>query len=82
MKEMNTRTYYKRKKKKYDKPLDFCTCPECGYNNQPHNVAKFGTCLRCGSVIDPKAKYKYEMVCRLRLWRNKKGCKYRDGDSK
>ena len=33
-------------------------------------------------VIDPKAKYKYEMVCRLRLWRNKKGCKYRDGDSK
>lgn len=42
---------------------------ECGYNNQPWNVRNYGTCTRCGKVLDPKAKYKYEMKKRLRLWR-------------
>ena len=68
-------------KKNYDKPLDFIVCDSCGYNNQPMNVKKYGTCLRCGYVIDPKAKYEYEMICRLRLWKNKKGKIFREGGS-
>lgn len=42
---------------------------ECGYHNKPWNVKMYGTCTRCRKVLDPKAKYKYEMNKRLRLWR-------------
>ena len=42
---------------------------ECGYNNQPWNVRNYGTCTSCGKVLDQKAKYKYEMNKRLKLWR-------------
>lgn len=41
---------------------------ECGYFNQEHNVKRYGTCNGCGKILDPKAKFEYEMVCRLRLW--------------
>ena len=44
-------------------------CQKCGYFNQYHNYKKFGTCRLCGSVIDKKAKFRYEMYNRLRLWR-------------
>lgn len=44
---------------------------ECGYFNQEHNVKKYGTCNGCGKVIDEKAKFDYEMFCKLRLWRKK-----------
>ena len=47
-------------------------CEVCGYANLKHNVDLYGTCRGCGKVLDPKAKYKYEMYCRLKLWRNKK----------
>ena len=46
-------------------------CEKCGYRNREENWKVYGTCTRCGSVIDEKAKYKYEMNKRLRLWRNK-----------
>lgn len=42
---------------------------ECGYYNQPWNVRIYGTCTRCGKVLDKKAKYRYEMNKKLRLWR-------------
>ena len=57
--------------KKDKKIIEFVVC-ECGYNNQPENVNKYGTCRRCGKVLNDKAKFEYEMVCRLRLWRKKK----------
>lgn len=58
----------KKSKKDYKKSLDVVKC-ECGYCNQRHNVEWYGTCTRCGKTIDNKAKYKYEMYCRLKLWR-------------
>lgn len=58
------------KKHKKEK-LDLVIC-ECGYNNQPENVAIYGTCRGCGKVLDSKVKFKREMYHRLRLWRKKK----------
>lgn len=59
-------------KNKDFKPLEWIVCPNCGYNNSEKNVNKYGTCTGCRHVLDEKAKYKYEMVCRLKLWKGKK----------
>jgi hypothetical protein len=56
--------------KKDKKFVELITC-DCGYNNQPENVARWGTCTKCGKVLDKKAKYKIEMYQRLRLWRKR-----------
>ena len=45
---------------------------ECGYYNQPENVSFFGTCTRCRKVLDPKAKFRYDMYKKLRLWKGKR----------
>lgn len=58
------------KNKKF-KQLVFIKCPYCGYNNKKENVNKYGTCTGCKKTIDGRAKYKYEMICRLKLWRKK-----------
>lgn len=42
---------------------------ECGYHNHKENVMRYGTCRRCNKVLDPKAKFNYEMYIKLRLWR-------------
>lgn len=44
-------------------------CPYCEYNNHKVNVQTYGTCTRCRKVLDEKAKFKYEMNKKLRLWR-------------
>ena len=54
--------------RKFKKPLDNIKC-ECGYQNHKDMVKYYGTCKMCGKVLDPQAKYKYEMNKRLRLWR-------------
>lgn len=51
--------------------LQLVVC-ECGYNNQLYNVKFFGTCTRCRKVLDPRAKFRYEMYKKLRLWRGKR----------
>lgn len=53
------------------KELPNVKCNICGYQNKAGNVAKYGTCKLCGNVLDEKAKYKYEMYIRLRMWRKK-----------
>ena len=53
------------------KKLDNIKC-ECGYQNHEYNIKKYGTCRSCGKVLDKKAKFEYEMVCKLCLWRRKK----------
>ena len=57
--------------KKDDSFLRGTKCKECGYFNQEENVKRYGTCRRCGIVLDAKAKFDYEMFCRLRRWRKK-----------
>lgn len=56
-----------------DKSFERMTkCPKCGYGNQEHNVKIYGTCKRCGIVLDGRAKLEYEMYTKLRLWRDKR----------
>lgn len=50
--------------------LDNVIC-DCGYHNHKDAVKRFGTCKLCCKVLDPKAKFDYEMFCKLRLWRKK-----------
>ena len=44
----------------------------CGYHNQPDNVKRYGTCRGCGKILDKKAKFDYEMFCKLHRWRKKR----------
>lgn len=53
-----------RKKKKKLEPNIQC---ECGYCNKEAIIKIYGTCNLCGKVLDPKAKYRYEMKKKLRL---------------
>lgn len=46
-------------------------CPYCNYENHEFNVKTYGTCTRCKKVLDEKAKFKYEMNKKLRLWKGK-----------
>lgn len=55
-------------KEKRDKPLNNVKC-ECGYQNLLENVQRYGTCRLCGKVLDPKAKFDYEMYVKLKRWR-------------
>lgn len=45
-------------------------CPRCGKWSKKNFVETYGTCL-CGEVLDEKAKFRYEMYTKLRLWRKK-----------
>lgn len=40
--------------KKNFKKLEFVVCPKCGYNNEKKRFGFFGSCLRCGLIIDKK----------------------------
>lgn len=55
------------KKKKYV-DLGNIKC-ECGYQNHKENIMRYGTCKFCGKVLDKKAKFDYEMYCKLKRWR-------------
>ncbi len=59
-------------KKKRQKEFKLVVCEKCGYNNQPQFAGFFGTCLRCKNVIDPRAKFRYEMNKKLGTWRKEK----------
>lgn len=58
-----------RNKKRSDF-LDNIIC-ECGYQNKKESIQMFGTCKLCNKVLDPKAKFNYDMYCKLHLWKNK-----------
>lgn len=50
------------------KDLGMIYCDNCGYCNHKEMVDKYGICKGCGRVLNPKAKYDYEMMSRLHLW--------------
>ena len=39
---------------------NYITC-ECGYNNEKHRFENYGTCLRCGKILDDKI-YIYSLL--------------------
>ena len=45
-------------------------CPRCGKWSKKTYINIYGSCL-CGKVLDEKAKFRYEMFCKLHMWRNK-----------
>ena len=59
------------KKDKFD-PNDFIKCEKCGYCNKKYFIQKYGTCNCCKNVLDPKAKFEYDMVNKLKLWKRDK----------
>lgn len=55
------------KKNRHLKNLPNIKC-QCGYNNKKEIVKIYGTCRLCGAVLDPKAKYRYEMKKKLNMF--------------
>lgn len=53
--------------KKKKKPLNNVYCPDCGYANARYNYLSYGTCTRCGKVLNEKTKFMYEIKSRLRI---------------
>ena len=54
------------KKKKFIENL-FIVCDNCGYNNFKNRFQEYGTCLRCGKVLDKKVYFKAQMKKKLHL---------------
>ena len=40
---------------------EYITCDECGYNNKKKGFEAFGTCLRCGNILDDKIYFKAQL---------------------
>ena len=55
-----------------EKQIASVTCDQCKYCNKLYFIQIYGTCHLCGKVLDPKAKYKYEMRKKLHLEARKK----------
>ena len=53
----------------------FLTC-SCGYNNRRDRLENFGTCLRCGKIIDKRSYFKKRIGDELygKKKRNKRKC--------
>lgn len=47
----------------------FITCPVCGYNNERKRNNQYGTCLKCGAILDDKT---YFMIRMQELIKNNK----------
>ena len=39
----------------------FITCKYCGYNNDKQRLRQYGTCLKCGKVLDEKLYFMIRM---------------------
>ena len=50
---------------------NFITCKKCGYNNEKGRFNQYGTCLKCGSILDEKTHFKIEMLKKLHNNRRK-----------
>lgn len=47
---------------------NFVVC-ECGYDNQKNSIDTFGTCLKCGKILNERAYFKYNMRKLTRSWK-------------
>lgn len=61
----------KKKKKTNDieKDLDITICPACKYYNQNKYIKTYGKCLKCLTVLDKKADFRYTMIRKLHLFK-------------
>ena len=42
----------------------YVTC-SCGYNNEKGRLRFFGTCLRCGKILDERVNFKRQIINKL-----------------
>ena len=40
----------------------YITCPKCSYNNERGRFNQYGTCLKCGEILDQKIYFMIEMM--------------------
>lgn len=41
---------------------NYIVCDECGYNNEKERFEAFGTCLRCGKILDNRIYFKAKLI--------------------
>lgn len=45
---------------------NYITCENCGYNNERARFNQYGTCLKCGKVLDQKTYFMIQMKKRIK----------------
>ena len=61
----------KNKKSKNIVCEEFIKC-ECGYSNEQRYIDIYGTCLKCGKVLNEQANFRHILYDKLKLWRYKR----------
>ena len=51
----------------------YCTCKKCDYNNERGRLNQYGTCLKCGEILDKKIYFKIQMMKRINDDKRKRG---------
>lgn len=52
---------------------NYITCKHCGYNNERGRFKQFGTCLKCGKILDEKTYFMIKMMEVVKENKRKKG---------
>lgn len=45
---------------------NYITCKICGYNNERGRLMQYGTCLKCGKILDEKTYFMIQMMKKVR----------------
>lgn len=51
----------------------YITCPKCSYNNERGRFNQFGTCLKCGEILDQKTYFMIQMMKKLKDDKRRRG---------
>ena len=51
----------------------YTACPKCSYNNEKGRLNQYGTCLKCGAVLDEKIYFKIQMLKRIKDNKRRQG---------
>lgn len=52
---------------------NYVTCPKCEYNNERGRFNQYGTCLKCGEILDEKTYFMIQMMKRIKDNKRKQG---------
>lgn len=52
---------------------NYIVCPYCQYNNEKARFLQYGTCLKCGKILDNKVHFMIEMLKRVKDNKRKQG---------
>ena len=63
------KTFKENKKSFMEK--NYIVCPYCQYNNEKSRFLQYGTCLKCGKILDQKTYFMIEMMKKIKDNRRK-----------